>query len=194
MSSDQNFRSGGLVVGTLFITLGLLYGIWYSYSVFLLALIEDFGWSRSVTSGAMSVFIVTHGLFGPFAGRLVEKFGPTRLMMIGSLVMAVGLLLTSQINQWWQLYISFGVISAIGLGACGWVPSVILSERWFPHKVGTALGIVTAGIGVGIFTVVPFTNYLIETVQWRAAFQVLAATVVFLIWPAAFFILRLPTA
>lgn len=194
MSSDQNFRRGGLVVGTLFITLGLLYGIWYSYSVFLLALIDDFGWSRSVTSGAMSVFIVTHGLFGPFAGRLVEKFGPTRLMMIGSLVMAAGLLLTSQINQWWQLYISFGVISAVGLGACGWVPSVILSERWFPHKVGTALGIVTAGIGVGIFAVVPFTNYLIETVQWRAAFQVLGATVVFVIWPAAFFILRLPTA
>ncbi len=194
LNPDQNFRSGGLVVGTLFITLGLLYGIWYSYSVFLLALIEEFGWSRSVTSGAMSVFIVTHGIFGPFAGRLVEKFGPTRLMMVGSLVMAAGLLLTSQITQWWQLYISFGVISAVGLGACGWVPSVILSERWFPHKVGTALGIVTAGIGVGIFAVVPFTNYLIETVQWRAAFQVLAATVVFVIWPAAFFILRLPTA
>jgi MFS family permease len=193
LSSDQNFRSGGLVVSTLFITLGLLYGIWYSYSVFLVALIDQFGWSRSVTAGAMSVFIVTHGLFGPFAGRLVEKFGPTRLMMVGSLVMAAGLLLTSQINQWWQLYISFGVITAVGLGACGWVPSVILSERWFPHKVGTALGIVTAGIGVGIFTVVPFTNYLIETVQWRAAFQVLGATVVFLIWPAAFFILRLPT-
>ncbi len=190
---DQNFRRGAVVVATLFFTLGLLYGIWYSYSVFLVALIDHFGWSRSVTSGAMSVFIVTHGLFGPFAGRLVERFGPTRLMMVGSLIMAIGLLLTSQINQWWQLYISFGVISAIGLGACGWVPSVILSERWFPHKVGTALGIVTAGIGVGIFAVVPFTNYLIETIQWRAAFQALAVTVLCVIWPAAFFILRLPS-
>ena len=194
MSQNQSKRRGAIIVGTLFLTLGLLYGIWYSYSVFLVALVEHFGWSRSVTAGAMSVFIVTHGLFGPFAGRLVEQFGPTRLMMVGAVVMSAGLLLTSQINQWWQLYISFGVVTALGLGACGWVPSVILSERWFPNKVGTALGIVTAGIGVGIFTLVPLTNYLIETVQWRSAFQVLAVMVVVLILPAAFFILRLPTA
>ena len=189
---SQSFRRGATVVGTLFLTLGLLYGIWYSYSVFLVALIDHFGWSRSVTAGAMSVFILAHGLFGPFAGRLVEQFGPTRLMMVGSVVMASGLLLSSQINQWWQLYLSFGVVTAVGLGACGWVPSVILAERWFPHKVGTALGIVTAGIGVGILAVVPMANGLIEAFQWRIAFQVLAVSVVLVIWPAAFFILRLP--
>jgi len=38
-------------------------------------------------------------------------FGPRRLMMAGSVVMAAGLLLTSQVNQWWQLYLSFGVLS-----------------------------------------------------------------------------------
>jgi len=194
LNPENTFRRGATVIGTLFLTLGLLYGIWYAYSVFLVALIEHFGWSRSVTAGAMSVFILTHGIFGPFAGRLVEKFGPTQLMMIGALVMAAGLLLTSQINQWWQLYITFGVVTAVGLGACGWVPSVILSERWFPHKVGTALGIVTSGIGVGIFAVVPLTNFLIETVQWRHAFQILAGMVVIIIWPAAFFILRLPAS
>jgi MFS family permease len=193
LSRAEPHRRGALVIGTLFLTLGLLYGIWYSYSVFLVALIDHFSWSRSITAGAMSVFIVAHGLFGPFAGRLVEQFGPSRLMMAGSVVMAGGLLLTSQINHWWQLYISFGVISAVGLGACGWVPSVILAERWFPNKVGTALGIVTSGIGVGIFAIVPLTNYLIETIQWRGAFQALALTVILVIWPAALFILRLPT-
>lgn len=190
--SSQAFRRGAFVVGTLFLTLGLLYGIWYSYSVFLVALIDHFGWSRSVTAGAMSVFILAHGMFGPFAGRLVEQFGPTRLMMVGSVIMASGLLLSSQVNQWWQLYLSFGVVTAVGLGACGWVPSVILAERWFPHKVGTVLGIVTAGIGVGILAVVPLTNGLIEAFHWRTAFQILAAIVLLVIWPAAFFILRLP--
>ena len=192
MSESRSTRHGLIVIVTLFLNLGLLYGIWYSYSVFLVALIDHFGWSRSVTAGAMSVFILSHGLFGPFAGRLVEVFGPRRLMMAGSVVMASGLLLTSQVNQWWQLYLSFGVLSALGLAACGWVPSVILTEKWFPDKVGTALGFVTAGIGVGIFSIVPLSNMVIESYDWRLAFQVLAALVVLIILPAAFFILREP--
>jgi len=192
LSEPRSTRHGLIVIVTLFLSLGLLYGIWYSYSVFLVALIDHFGWSRSVTAGAMSVFILSHGLFGPFAGRLVEVFGPRRLMMAGSVVMAAGLLLTSQVNQWWQLYLSFGVLSALGLAACGWVPSVILTEKWFPDKVGTALGFVTAGIGVGIFTIVPLSNMVIESYDWRLAFQVLAALVLLIILPAAFFILREP--
>ncbi len=192
MSESRSTRHGLIIIVTLFLSLGLLYGIWYSYSVFLVALIDHFGWSRSVTAGAMSVFILSHGLFGPFAGRLVEVFGPRRLMMAGSVVMAAGLLLTSQVNQWWQLYLSFGVLSALGLAACGWVPSVILTEKWFPDKVGTALGFVTAGIGVGIFTIVPLSNMVIESYDWRLAFQVLAGLVVLIILPAAFFILREP--
>jgi len=69
---------------------------------------------------------------------------------------------------------------------------VILTEKWFPDKVGTALGFVTAGIGVGIFTIVPLSNMVIESYDWRLAFQVLAVLVVLIILPAAFFILREP--
>ncbi len=192
MGESAPFRSGAIVVAVLFCCLGLLYGIWYSYSVFLVALVEHFGWSRSVTAGAMSVFILVHGSFGPLAGRLVERFGPRRLMLGGSLVMASGLALTAQISQWWQLYLSFGVVTAAGLGACGWVPSVILAEKWFPTRVGTALGIVTAGIGVGIFGVIPLTNWLIEQFDWRLAYQILAILVVVAVAPAALWILREP--
>jgi MFS family permease len=192
LHESNAFRSGAIIVATLFCTLGLLYGVWYSYSVFLVALVGHFGWSRSVTAGAMSVFILVHGSFGPIAGRLVERFGPRRLMLVGSLVMASGLALTSLVQTWWQLYLSYGVLTAIGLGACGWVPSVILAEKWFPNRVGTALGIVTAGIGVGILGVVPLTNFLVEAFDWRRAFQVLAVLVAVVIAPAALFILREP--
>ena len=55
-------------------TLGLTYGIWYSYSVFFVALLRDFGWSRSVLAGAFSLFVMVHGLSGPVLGWLVERF------------------------------------------------------------------------------------------------------------------------
>lgn len=187
------FRQPGRpVVAALFVCLGLLYGIWYSYSVFLVALIDEFGWSRSVTAGAMSVFILVHGFFGPVAGRLVERFGARRLMIAGALLMTLGLAMTSQVSSWWQLYLGFGVISAIGLGGCGWVPTVVLIGKWFPHRIGSALGIVTAGIGVGILGLVPLVNLLIESYGWRAAFLVLALLVLAIVTPLAVYVLRDP--
>ena len=147
---------------------------------------------RAITAGAMSVFILIHGSFGPLAGRLVERFGPRRLMLTGSFVVASGLCLTSLVEQWWQLYLSLGVVTAIGLGACGWVPSVILTEKWFPARRGTALGCVAAGIGVGIFAVVPLVNLLIEQLDWRLAYRVLAALVLLVVTPAALWIVREP--
>lgn len=194
MGADHSFRAGAIIVATLFCTLGLLYGIWYSYSVFLVALIEHFGWSRALTAGAMSVFILVHGSFGPVAGRLVERFGPRRLMLGGSLLVATGLTLTAHVETWWQLYLALGVVTAIGLGGCGWVASVILTEKWFPTRMGTALGIVTAGIGVGIFGVVPLANWLIEQFDWRLAYLVLAGLVLLIVTPAALWIVREPPA
>ncbi len=193
--SGNFFRQPGMhIVAALFVCLGLLYGIWYSYAVFLVALIEEFGWSRSVTAGAMSVFILVHGFFGPVAGRLVERFGAQRLIVAGALLMTVGLVITSQITNWWQLYLGFGVITAIGLGACGWVPTVVLMGKWFPHKIGSALGIVTAGIGVGILGLVPLVNLLIETYGWRVAFLVLALLVLVVVTPIAVYVLKDPRA
>jgi hypothetical protein len=51
---DSN-RSGWILVGTSFITMALVYGVWYSYSVFFVALLKEFGWSRSVGAGAIKM-------------------------------------------------------------------------------------------------------------------------------------------
>jgi hypothetical protein len=63
-----------------------------------------------------------------------------------------------------QLYVAFGVLAALGVSAAGWVPSVVLIRGWFPSSVGTAIGVASAGIGVGIFALVPFAQLLIDWV------------------------------
>jgi len=50
-----------MVIGVTFVTLGLTYGVWYSYSVLLVALLREFGWSRSVLAGAFSALVIMHG-------------------------------------------------------------------------------------------------------------------------------------
>ena len=189
---EQSSWHGPMAVLVAFITLGVVYGVWFAYSVFMLALVEDMGWSRSLTAGAISVMSVVHGLSGPMNGRLIEKFGAQKVIALGGLLFAVGMLLTSQIQTWWQLYFTFGVVSAIGISQAGWVPFIVTVERWYPTKLGTALGFAMAGIGFGILVGVPVINALIETYGWRQTFMFLAALGPLWVIPAALFLLKMP--
>ncbi len=181
-----------IVVGSTFVTLGAAYGIWYSYAVFLVAFLRDFGWSRSVIAGAFSVFVMVHGIMGAINGWMAGWIGPKRLIIIGGCLLGFGLLLTAQTVAWWHLYLAFGVVVAVGVATAGWLPSVILVRGWFPDRIGTALGVASAGIGIGIAGLVPLTQYLIERVGWRWACRILAALVVALIVPATTFLVRDP--
>ncbi|MEZ0154471.1 MAG: MFS transporter [Candidatus Reddybacter sp.] len=192
ISAPQKSWHGPMAVFVAFITLGVVYGVWFAYSVFMLALVEDMGWSRSLTAGAISVMSVVHGLSGPMNGRLIEKFGAQRVIALGGLLFALGMLLSSQVQTWWQLYITFGVISAIGIAQAGWVPFIVTVERWYPTKLGTALGFAMAGIGFGILVGVPAINALIEAYGWRQTFMFLAALGPLWVIPAALFLLKMP--
>ncbi len=181
-----------IVIASTFVTLGAAYGIWYGYAVFLVAFLRDFGWSRSVVAGGFSVFVIVHGAIGPINGWMAGQIGPRRLITIGGCLLGAGLLLTAETSAWWHLYLAFGVIVAVGVGTAGWVPSVILVRGWFPDRIGTALGVASAGIGIGIAGLVPLTQYLIEQVGWRWACRILAGLVLVWIVPATTFLVRDP--
>jgi MFS family permease len=183
-------RGAGRVLVATFVTLGLAYGFWYSYAVFLVAFLREFGWSRSVVAGAFSLLVMVHGLSGPGLGWLVERFGPRAVIAGGGAVLGVGLLLGAHVTAVWQLYATIGVLAALGISAAGWVPSVVLIRGWFPRSVGTAIGVASAGIGVGIFALVPFAQLLIEWFGWRWALRVLAVMAAAWIIPATLLLVR----
>jgi MFS family permease len=181
---------GGRVLVATFVTLGLTYGFWYSYAVFLVAFLREFGWSRSVVAGAFSLLVMVHGLSGPLLGWLVERVGPRAVIAAGGAVLAGALLIAAHVSAVWHLYVTIGVLAALGISAAGWVPSVVLIRGWFPGSVGTAIGVASAGIGVGIFALVPFAQLLIEGLGWRWALRVLAVLTVAWIVPATLLLVR----
>jgi MFS family permease len=188
-------RGPGLrALAATFVTLGLAYGVWYAYSVFLVALLREFGWSRTVLSGAFSVFTLVHGAVGPLAGALADRVGPRRLTLAGGTLLTLGLVLDGSVSQPLHLYGAFGLVTAVGVAAAGWVPAVVLVQRWFPQRVGTALGATSAGIGAGIFLVVPACQALVELVGWRWAFRVLGAAIALWVIPATLWLVREPPA
>jgi len=177
-------------LGVIAAILGLTYGIWYSYSVILVALLAEFGWSRSLLAGAFSTFAIVHGVANPFIGWLCDRVRPPVLVGIGGLALGITLWLNSFIDLPWQLYLGFGVLTALSVAACGWVPALVMVERRYQHRLGFALGIVSSGIGIGMLIVVPSCQALIDAYGWRVAYRVLGCVCVLWIVPAAFFLQR----
>ncbi|MFA5027593.1 MAG: MFS transporter [Candidatus Methylomirabilota bacterium] len=190
--SAADARRAWIVLGATFISLGMVYGVWYSYSVFLVALLKEFGWSRSLVSGAFSLFVIAHGLLGPLNGWLAARVGPRPLLLGGGCVLGVGLLLVAETTAWWHLYLAFGLVVAVGVAFAGWLPSILLIRGWFPDRVGTALGIASAGIGIGITILVPLMQYLVDLVGWRWAYRILALLVAGWVVPASLWLIRNP--
>ena len=149
-------RVPGLVA--LGLVLALAYGIWYAYSVFMVVLLQEFGWSRSILAGAFSMFTLVHGIANPLIGMLCDRMRPGRIMAAGGVALGFALWADSSLSTPLELYLLFGVLTAIAVAACGWVPAVIEVQRRFHDRLGLALGIVSAGVGVGMILVVPFSQ------------------------------------
>jgi MFS family permease len=174
------------------LTLALAYGIWYSYSVVLVALLEEFGWSRSVLAGAFSVFTLVHGGVNPVIGALCARFRPMRVMAGGGVAMGLALFADSFIATPLQLYLSFGVLTALAVGLAGWVPALVHVQREFQDRLGLSIGIISSGVGVGMVLVVPLAQLLIDAFGWRTAFRVLGVMSVVWIVPASLWLMRAP--
>jgi MFS family permease len=172
------------------LTLALSYGIWYAYSVILVALLAEFGWSRSVLAGAFSVFTLTHGAVNPLVGALCARFRPMRVMGAGGAAMGAALLMDSFISSPVELYFFFGVATAAAVSAGGWIPALVYVQREFQTRLGLAIGLISSGVGVGMIVVVPLTQLLIDSFGWRTAFRVLALMAVVWIVPSSTWLLK----
>lgn len=192
MKKENTFHFGWVIVGVCFITLALVFGIWYAFSVFFVALLKEFGWSRSMGAGAFSFFIIVSSLISPFAGSMVYSIGPKKVVIIGSLILGIGLALCSLIQNWWQFYLFFSVITAVGLGAAGWVPNITIVQSWFKEKRGLAMGIISSGIGIGILVCVPSVQYLITRVGWRMTYRIMAIFIPIIVISMAVAFLKRP--
>ncbi|HEY7039273.1 MAG TPA: MFS transporter [Methylomirabilota bacterium] len=168
------------------VTLALAYGVWYAYSVFLVALLKEFGWSRSVLAGAFSVFTLVSGGAGPVLGALADRFGPRRLILAGGALLAASLWADSYVTRAWHLYVGFGLLTAVGVSTAGWTPAVVMVQRQFSARLGLALGIAGSGVGLGICLVVPLCQALIDAFGWRWAFRGLGTLAAVWILPATY--------
>lgn len=165
---------GWVIVAVSFVNLAVIFGIWYSFSVFLVAVAKDFGWQRAETSGVFSAFMLVQSLAAVIVGAFIDRLGPRVVFPTATVLVAVGLYLTSTIGSLIEYYLWYGLLTPIGVCAIGYIAHSIVLPRWFEKKRGLAIGIAMAGVGVGMQVIIPLTQYVISAWGWRMAYRVLA--------------------
>ncbi len=170
---------------SLFAVVGFaLYGLPRFYPYF----VEELGWTRQqVTSGNAYSKIFVAIAFGFLAGRLVDRFGPRRLLLVGILLAGGALIGLSYVRSLGAFYL-FYTFNALGYVFGGPLPNQVLLSRWFDKARGRAMGIAYLGIGVG-GALVPLLAYtLTQAYDWRGALRILGFLMIAIALPMAYFV------
>jgi sugar phosphate permease len=160
------------------------YGLPFFYDFF----VRELGWTRAqVTSGNAFAKLVIGPLFGFFAGMVVDRYGPRRLMLIGVLlagIAPIGLGATTTLAAFYTFYL----MNATGYVTGGPLPNQVLLSRWFGAGRGKAMGFAYLGIGIGGAIVPLVAHALTEAYGWRTALQILGALMIAVALPFAYFV------
>jgi MFS family permease len=176
-SAFTHFYYGWVILTVCVVVIASISPVIPSFSLFYVAVLEDFEWNRGSTAIAMSIHLVVSGAASPFAGGLVDRFNPRLVMPIGALIAGGALIWLSRGTALWHFYAAFGVMAAIGSAMLHIVPLTKIVSNWFVFNRGTAIGIVTAGSGAGQLVLLPLVEYLIHRIGWRNTYLVLGGII-----------------
>ena len=163
---------GWIVVGMALLANLMAFGLVYSFGVFLKPLASEYGWTRSVTTGAFGFYGILHTLLAPFAGRLCDRFGPRLVLTIGGFCLGLPMILMVYTTTLWELYVYYGFLFSIGIAGV-YVPVMSTVSQWFKAKRGFAIGLTAAGLGAGSFVFYPLSAWLITSYGWRKAYAII---------------------
>ena len=155
------------------------------FQVFFLPILNEFGWSRALTSVAFSLRQLESGLLAPIIGILVDRWGPRTIILLGVIFTGLGLVMMSTINSLLMFYVAFLVASLGASGASHGVSWPVAIANWFHRLQGRALGLSMLGpVLGGPFVIV--VALLMESLGWRQTILILGVGVWIVGIPLAF--------
>ena len=171
----------------------------YLFGVFLPVLVEHFGWTRAQISTANSLCLIVIAAWGPFVGRLTDRFGPRAVIACGAVLsgagfMALGLVglsdaLNRVVSPLMQFYAG-SILFGTGVACAAFVPLNTIVANWFVRRRGLALGVTSTGMSIGALMMIPLAGWLIDRFGWRAAYAAIGALMIALVLPLAIFVMK----
>ncbi len=166
--------------------------VFYGFNTFFTPMVSEFGWSRTVTSGAYSLSRLEGGIEGPVIGPLIDKFGARKIVFVGVILAGIGYMCLPAISNPLSLYLIFGLLISMGYNTGFFHATTTAAANWFIRKRSRALSFITAGGGLGGFVLVNLLALLITQFGWRMAGVVMGALLLICGLPLAYVIRSRP--
>jgi MFS family permease len=182
---------GWLVVAAAFLV--ALYGFglgFYGPGIYLVALNTLHGWPTSELSSAITAYYVLGAtLLFFWVGPLFEHHGPRKIVVVGTVAMACGVVLLAFITRPWQVYAAFAVMS-VGWATMSGAAINIIVAPWFDSRRGVALSWAMNGASAGGIIIAPLLTFLIARFGFAFAIASVSAPMLATLIPVAIVVLR----
>ncbi|MGB1534286.1 MAG: MFS transporter [Candidatus Thalassarchaeaceae archaeon] len=179
MGKEARLFTPVLIIGCLIVLVG--FAIRASFGVFQIPIQDEFGWPRSEFSLAIAIQNLAWGFGAPFFGAFAEKIGDKKAIILGSILYALGLVLTTGANsplaiQFYEILVGFG-IAGTGFG----VILAVVGRASAPEHRAMSLAIATASGSAGQIVGPTVAIILLETMTWQTVFLIFAASILSII-------------
>ena len=155
--------------------LAINFGFRSSLGLFLKPVSESFGYGREIFAFSLALQNLFWGLFQPLAGAIADKYGTAKVIILGSILYALGLYITATADGFIDLHLGAGIL--IGMGIAGTGLGVVLpamARMVRPEKRAFALGIGTAAGSAGQFLLIPVAREFLVAYGWQMALVIMA--------------------
>ena len=141
-------------------------------SVLIVPMSKDLGWSIGEIAAPTGLRLALFGLSAPFAGGLMLKYGPRRMVGLSGIVLIIGLIISIFTTEKWHLWVGMGILLGIGPGLTAMQLSSVVASRWFNERQGLVIGLMTGATATGTLIFMPLAATISDLYGWRAAMAI----------------------
>jgi MFS family permease len=188
--TNRSIFYGWWVVGAFAVTTFISTGVRHAVGPFLKPIVGDLGLDRASFSAVIALSLFLYGAFMPLAGMALDRFSVRVVTTAGTVLLALSLVLTALVRDFWEFAAVYGVLVPLGLAGTGPVVASGVVARWFSKRRGTALSVLGSASMTGMSLLVPAVTWLILTTGWRTTYMLIAGGVLVLVLPLCLWVVR----
>jgi len=187
---SERVHYGWYIVAASFMILCFNAGARYAFGVMFKPIIKEFGWGRGEVSLVFFVNMVIFAVSLLIVGKLYDRYGPKWVVIISTIFISTGFMLTSFIHSIGQFFFSYGILAAFGIAGTAVPLMATLTSKWFDKWRGFAVSLSVSGNSIGQFALVPLFSFFALNYGWRASYLYIGIIMLVVNILLAFFVIK----